>query len=437
MGLFSRSRSTETYIPLSGDSADAAQHPLKLQSPITRAILRVLSSRILFIAAVFALGLFFGSLVNGIPQAQQIRDTVRESVGLGHKSNIVWTGDYFFHPPLRGDRAPAVASYNGFTNEDAIIRDDFETEGQEVVTPLFIPFTRNDAMLTQTLLSYIAAGWPREEIIIVENTGTMDANPNGLLSKGNPFYLNYDTLRGRYGVSILRTPTLLSFAQLQNFMWATARSRGWRFYYWSHQDVAVLSDEAATPYRSFYSNVLTSLRALNATADSQDPKIRWAARFYNFDWLTLVNVDAISGVGAWDPFIPYYNTDCDWYERARLAGYSVDEERVGDIYDLHKHFPTPEERFFGPEALNSERYRKLKEDLKRTMEEKNKDSEERNTWQTEKKGGKGEPWTYDPQGFQKAWWMLADKGREVFLKKWSTGECAITKKGKKLTDAWS
>src|SRR5690606_8129834 len=117
-------------------------------------------------------------------------------------------GSHYFHAPLGSSFSPAVAAYNVFQS----------TSGKpKPRTPLFIGFSRNHHMLTQTILSFIAAGWPRDEIIVVDNSGTMNANSNGKLTEQNPFYLNYDRLRSRYGVNVLRTPTLLTFAQLQNF----------------------------------------------------------------------------------------------------------------------------------------------------------------------------------------------------------------------------
>lgn len=75
--------------------------------------------------------------------------------------------------------------------------------------------------------------------------GTMDANPRRRLSPANPFRLNYHVLRTCYGVSILQTPTLLTFSQLQNFLLRLALAHHWRFYFWSHMDVVVVSNESA------------------------------------------------------------------------------------------------------------------------------------------------------------------------------------------------
>ncbi|KAL2167254.1 hypothetical protein VTG60DRAFT_1482 [Thermothelomyces hinnuleus] len=69
-------------------------------------------------------------------------------------------------------------------------------------TPLFVGFTRNWPQLLQCVVSYIAAGWPPEDIHVVENTGVMYANREGRLTLQNPFYLNHTQLR-MLGVKII------------------------------------------------------------------------------------------------------------------------------------------------------------------------------------------------------------------------------------------
>ena len=147
-------------------------------------------------------------------------------------------------PPEGSDFQPHVASYNAPPSTKLRCQ-----------TPLFVAFTRNSEMLRQTILSYIAAGWPREDIIVVDNSGTLDANNEDLLSHNNPFFLDYKLFRSRYGVSILQTPTLLSFAQLMNFYLRISIAKRWQFFFWSHMDIVVLSDEDSQPYKSFYQRV--------------------------------------------------------------------------------------------------------------------------------------------------------------------------------------
>lgn len=69
-------------------------------------------------------------------------------------------------------------------------------------TPLLVGFTRNWPQLLQCVVSYIAAGWPPEEIYVVENTGVMHANRDGKLTLQNPFYLNHTQL-GMLGVNVV------------------------------------------------------------------------------------------------------------------------------------------------------------------------------------------------------------------------------------------
>ncbi|KAK6355707.1 hypothetical protein TWF718_000100 [Orbilia javanica] len=79
----------------------------------------------------------------------------------------------------------------------------------------------------------------------------------------------------------------------------------------------------------------------------------------------------------------------------------------------------------------------LKRELKGMTRAKNIESEERNTWQEELKGGQGEPWTYDSFGFDNAWWTMASVGRSIFRKKWGTIDCKPSRAGKKLSRIWN
>jgi hypothetical protein len=407
-----------------------------------------------------------------------------------------------YYPPIGSNFLPHVADYN-------------KPPRYRPRTPLLIPFTRNNTLMRQTVLSYISAGWPRADIIIVDNSGTMDANNRRLLSRANPFFLDYDMYRGRYGISVLQTPTLLNFAQLQNFMVRVAISRDWPYYFWSHMDVAVLSAEEKTPYKSFYQRTLDVLAesgldqwAISAhdsrflkpnrgpgvpsndrkdifasfldRTPKEDPQLqakkkrgllpkKWGIKMFAYDYLTLVNVQAWRETGQWDPFIPYYNTDCDFYQRMAFAGYVPETVEVGHVFDVAEVVADPEARFFparsqrarnrwgrgptGPEqdggSLASMRYRWLKAELQELVERKTLNPGGRNSWQSGAKDDRGpagkdgkpkrgvmEPWTYDPRGFQAAWWEAADTGRVMYIKKWGTLDCDLKGAGKSLDDVW-
>jgi hypothetical protein len=337
--------------------------------------------------------------------------------------------------PSRGsDFRPGVPGYNAITG----------TNSPRLRTPLFISFTRNQALLEQAVLSYISAGWPREDIIVVDNSGTFDANNLALLSKSNPFSLNYDLLRSTYGISILQTPTLFTFAQLMNLYLRTAIAQNWTFYFWSHQDVAVLSDETSQPYKSFHQRAVEVLNGLGVTSlFGNEPTMsteKWAVKFFAYDWLTLVNVEAWRTIGQWDTFIPYYTADCDAYSRVALHGFTKGDAKAGHIFDVSEALSSPTSKFFSatpsePEAPNSHRFQRLKKDLEGLMNKKWIDKEAgRNDWQSREKGGKGEPWTYDPTGFQSMWWETANHGRSLYAKKWGTGECRLEDHGITLRD---
>jgi hypothetical protein len=409
-----------------------------------------------------------------------------------------------YYPPIGNNFLPKVAPYN--------VAPKYRPR-----TPLLIPFTRNHTMMRQTVLSYIAGGWPRSDILIVDNSGTMDANPKGQLTPANPFYLDYELFRRRYGVSLITTPTLLNFAQLQNFMLRVAVGRDWPYYFWSHMDVAVLGGEEFKPYKSFYHRILDVLDASNvdqwvttepkkglimggdvgSAAPSADRKgiftgefdrsahpeakyqakakrgllkPRWGVKFFSYDYLSLVNVEAWRATGQWDVYIPYYNTDCDFYQRMAFAGYRVEEAQAGHIFDVAEAIEDPEERFFpGPShrsrtrwgmssegeepedgKINSGRYKWLKAELEEMVQRKTTNKGGRNTWQTggmedrkpsRSKDGKPrrqpqEPWTYDPRGFQAAWWAMADAGRVMYVKKWATLDCDLRGAKKSLDDLW-
>ena len=66
----------------------------------------------------------------------------------------------------------------------------------------------------QTVVSYIIAGWPPEDIYLIENTGVMNSNCNGFLTLQTPFYLDRHRLTKILGINVISTPTLFTFAQL-------------------------------------------------------------------------------------------------------------------------------------------------------------------------------------------------------------------------------
>lgn len=343
--------------------------------------------------------------------------------------------------PVLGDREDAGRLYYPPTRpsqlEPAVYN---QPPASRIRTPLFIGFTQTNDLLLQAVIAYIAAGWPPADMIVVDNSGTMDSNAKGHLSRDNPFNLDYDRLRSRYGLSILQTPTLLSFAQLQNFYLRTAIAQEWPIYFWSHMDVVPLADETAMPYKPLYQRVLDVTNAWPVHK-------YWALKWFSYDALTLVNVAAWRKIGNWDPFIPYYYADCDAYSRMVISGFDRGEAiaDAGRIFDLAT---TINDTIEGLEALffpsdgssmtlpDLGRYKSLYVDLERLEAIKKDSASGRNTWQSSQQGGKDEPWSRDPRGFRYGWWQIAQRGQEIYEHKWGQSECNLDAHDVKLSDMW-
>jgi hypothetical protein len=279
-------------------------------------------------------------------------------------------------------------------------------------TPLFIGFTRNWRILQQVVVSYITAGWPPSDIYVVENTGVMDSNKRGLLSLQNPFFLNHTRLN-MLGVNILVAPTLLTFAQLQNYYLYTSIEKEWDYYFWSHMDVVAVSFEGEyidqkaeshkvilppsdpkhdySDFKSLYMNCVDNLRNITHP-DPQTGKVpRWAQRFFSYDRLALVNVAAFVEVGGWDTLIPFYMTDCDMHARLEMAKFEMLEVHPGFIFDvasslddlivLYRKKNTVEPSFKDPNAVEEE-LKAIAQAEKEVNDEKSSKREERD-WNLE------------------------------------------------------
>ena len=209
-------------------------------------------------------------------------------------------------------------------------------------TPLFIGFTRNWCMLQQCVVAYLNAGWPADQIYVIDNSGTMFSNVHRRLSLQNPFFLNHTRLE-MLGVNIVATPTLLTFSQLQNFYLWTALSRKMPFYFWAHMDTIALSFEGEfkdasgnvtrEEFRSLYDRAIDMVEDLQNHKTPEGADEPWGTIFFHYDWLALVNTKGYDVVGGWDTHIPSYIGDWDFYFRLTESGYWTSEERIADIYD--------------------------------------------------------------------------------------------------------
>ena len=310
-------------------------------------------------------------------------------------------------------------------------------------TPLFIGFTRNWRLLQQVVVSYVTAGWPPGDIYVIENTGTMNSNKDGKLSLQNPFYIDHHRLTDIFRVNVITTPTLLTFAQLQNFFTYTALEKGWEHYFWAHMDSPAVSEEEykGEPYKSIY------VRAVDVMRETMAPEYGLlAARWFAYDRLSLVRTQAFIDVGGWDTQIPFYMTDCDMHERLWMRDFKIENAKVGLIYDvssslddleiLYRRKPTDNKDTKAEVSRNSDTYKELLKKLDDMQNQKGADKGGRNTWQARQRGGKGEPFYRDSEGFERGVLMTMDFGRKVFEEKWGRGPCNIREAGLKEEDAW-
>lgn len=326
-------------------------------------------------------------------------------------------------------------------------------------TPLFIGFTRNWLLLQQCVLSYITAGWPPEDIYVVDNTGTMKSNfpPYPKLTLQNPFYLNVPRLTDLFGVNVISTPTIFSFAQLQNFYLFTAMEKGWENYFWGHMDVIALTEEKyeGDPFQSFYMRAVAKLR--EATSPDylrleNGTKQDWGIHFFAYDWLALNNVKSFLKVGAWDTFVSYYKTDCDMHSRFEMHGIKMPAADIGRISDVGSSIdlnllfrrkinpnnpPKTVEEFnkLPQDERGGTGFENLTDIIGKTVDRKSGEGG-RNSWQVKQSGGLGEPFYRDSAGFDLAMQQAIACGEQAYNEKWGHRDCQLTGAGLTWTDAW-
>lgn len=339
-----------------------------------------------------------------------------------------------------------------------------------VPPPVLIGFTRSWPILLQAVVSYVTAGWPLDQIYVIENTGTQQANPRGQLSLQNPFYLNH-TVLDILGVNVIQTPVLLSFAQLQNFYLSLSYSHNWPYYFWSHMDVMVLSyedgggDKTVPYYQPGYQSLYEL--ACRALRDARKKGDKWGLKFFSYDHLALVNPAAFEDVGGWDTLIPYYVADCDMHSRLAMRGWSQEDARAGIITDVSTALddllalyrdPNIVPSFSDPNPppppppLNESEVAKRDDlavpdvrleywrSLLRTadgMFHYKHGGRGRNTWQTAQRGGEGEPFYYDAAGLARGIDIITEAGKEVYHQKWGHHGCdLVSGGGLQFADQW-
>jgi hypothetical protein len=379
-------------------------------------------------------------------------------------------------------------------------------------TRLYIGFTRYWPLLQQVVVSYITAGWPPSDIYVVENTGTFDANKNGLLTSANPFYMDYHRLTDILGVNVMTTPALQSFAQLQNLYLSEAINNNLSYYFWAHMDTVPQTHEDAVPYKSLYEIAVDVIRESVAPGYRVDEKTgkegRWAIRFFSYDWLALVNTAAYVEVGGWDSMISYYGTDCDMHSRLAMNGFTTPIADAGQVFDVgdslrdlevlyrrkkkaravrredritgstfddekqvvsvgdggNVNTTNPQTNSTTPSAtpipvpapssipassgankkyleeteqdtLGSTTWKELQVTLEAMAEAKRQDPY-RNSWQLKQRGGQGEPFYYDADGWEQALQMTIATGGKIMEEKWGHEGCDLREVGLGEGDQW-
>ncbi|KAK0714021.1 hypothetical protein B0T26DRAFT_649541 [Lasiosphaeria miniovina] len=437
--------------------------------------------------SLVSFALLFGALPNLFHEDEKSKppQAPQRPPGPRYKPTPTWTPPPVKNnfPSLATSTPPPIPKWN-------VARKDVHKEYDlDVAPPLLIGFTRSWPILLQAVVAYITAGWPADQIYVVENTGVQQANARGQLSLQNQFHLNHTTLK-TLGVNVVTTPTLLSFAQLQNFYLSLTYAHGWPYYFWSHMDVLPMSFEdgfaGKTPkysdagYKSIYTLALEALR--DARANSP----RWAIRFFAYDHLALVNPAAFEDVGGWDTLIPYYITDCDMHSRLGMRNWTMADAKAGIITDVSvalddllvlyrvddiepsfsdpnppppkppkpeegddKEKPAKDKRAAAEDELAVPLPGRRRSVLSRRDGDDDKKQDEnyrrwrhivttademymykhgergRNTWQSGQRGGHGEPFYYDAAGLADAIELLTETGREVFRRKWGHRDCDL------------
>jgi predicted O-methyltransferase YrrM len=110
-------------------------------------------------------------------------------------------------------------------------------------------------------------------------------------------------------VPIVRPPVGLSFSQTMNLLQRRALDTECDVLLCMHNDAEAMPE---TPHR---------LLAMLEEATAANP--RWGIAFTAYDALVAFHVAMIRQVGPWDPALPQYFADNDYYRRVRLGGFEV------------------------------------------------------------------------------------------------------------------
>ncbi|MBR2567712.1 MAG: glycosyltransferase family 2 protein [Paenibacillus sp.] len=116
------------------------------------------------------------------------------------------------------------------------------------------------------------------------------------------------------GVKVLEPPVPLSHCQSQNLLHRLGAEHQSDFVIYMHNDAEAYPQ--------------TPERLLQWVEQLQMNNVRWGGLFTLLDTLSAFNMQAIREVGSWDPNLPMYFSDIDWYRRMKLLGYEIVESRL-------------------------------------------------------------------------------------------------------------
>ena len=160
--------------------------------------------------------------------------------------------------------------------------------------------------------------------------------------------------------------------------------------------------------------------------------------------------------------IPFYMTDCNMHERLWMRDFRIENAEARKVWDVSSSLEDLEilyQRGDGPKMAkgqeipapasppppaaadsgvqrNSPAYQDLLRKLDEMQHAKFIDKGGRNTWQARQRGGQGEPFYRDAEGFERAVLMWMEFGQDVFAEKWGRGPCDLRDAGMVEGDAW-
>ena len=159
---------------------------------------------------------------------------------------------------------------------------------------LIILYQHNFDVLMQAVDSYRrASDIMAKNIIVVDNSNEKDAFASKVLKKKIS--------------EVIKTPRLLNFPELHNFMADTGFNKGLDFYFWAHADNYVLP---WAPGRDLGKDVVDCMRLQIRGSPN------WGMMLFSYDHLAAFRTQTMVQV-PWDPNVFQYGSECDVYGRIR------------------------------------------------------------------------------------------------------------------------